>query len=71
MATSIKHTSYACQVDLDELTLFNDDMEIDRKNLTLYEVLGEGAFGLVKRGVYKDDKEGTIQEVAVKMLKGI
>uniref|UniRef100_A0A1I8NXG9 receptor protein-tyrosine kinase n=1 Tax=Stomoxys calcitrans TaxID=35570 RepID=A0A1I8NXG9_STOCA len=49
--------------------LFNDEMEINRSQLTLYEVLGEGAFGLVKRGIYKDSKMSTSYEVAVKMLK--
>ncbi|KAM7345614.1 tyrosine protein kinase receptor torso isoform 2-T2 [Cochliomyia hominivorax] len=49
--------------------LYDDDMEIDRNDLILYQVLGEGAFGLVKLGVYKDHKLGTTQEVAVKMLK--
>ncbi|XP_075167235.1 tyrosine protein kinase receptor torso [Haematobia irritans] len=47
----------------------NDDMEINRNQLTLYEVLGEGAFGLVKRGIYQDNKLGKSYEVAVKMLK--
>lgn len=51
--------------------LFSDEMEINRNQLTLYEVLGEGAFGLVKRGVYKDIKLDTSYEVAVKMLKGM
>lgn len=53
-----------------EMFFYNDAMEIDRNDLTLHEVLGEGAFGLVRRGVYQDDKLGT-REVAVKMLKGM
>ncbi|CAD7013116.1 unnamed protein product [Ceratitis capitata] len=46
----------------------NDAMEIDRADVTLLEVLGEGAFGLVRRGLYNDGKVG-VREVAVKMLK--
>lgn len=48
----------------------NDAMEIDRADVTLLEVLGEGAFGLVRRGLYNDGKVG-VREVAVKMLKGM
>ncbi|XP_065369892.1 tyrosine-protein kinase receptor torso [Calliphora vicina] len=58
-----------CQAEAPENMLFDDDMEIDRNDLILYQVLGEGAFGLVKLGLYKDNKVGTTQEVAVKMLK--
>lgn len=56
----------------DNSALFNDEMEIDRNQLTLHEVLGEGAFGLVKRGTYRDNKlnGSAVHEVAVKMLKG-
>lgn len=48
-----------------------DDLEIDRNNLVLQEILGEGAFGRVKRGLYqiKSNNLKTV-EVAVKMLKG-
>lgn len=45
-------------------------MEIEQSDLILHQVLGEGAFGLVKLGLYKDHKMGTTQQVAVKMLKG-
>lgn len=45
-------------------------MEIDRNDITLHEILGEGAFGLVRRGIYNDGKSAA-REVAVKMLKGM
>lgn len=41
-------------------------MEIDLKYLELYEVLGEGAFGIVRKGIIKPFN----RPVAVKMLKG-
>lgn len=58
------------QLDLEEKIFFNDAMEIDRNDITLHEILGEGAFGLVRRGIYNDGKSG-VREVAVKMLKGM
>ncbi|XP_073848893.1 tyrosine protein kinase receptor torso [Musca autumnalis] len=70
--TNIKQKSdeIAFQLKQEEnAALFNDDMEINRNYLTLHEVLGEGAFGLVKRGIYKDIKTDATYEVAVKMLK--
>ncbi|KAI8127299.1 Tyrosine-protein kinase receptor torso [Lucilia cuprina] len=57
------------ETKVQESILYDDDMEINRNDLILYQVLGEGAFGLVKLGLYKDKKLGTTQEVAVKMLK--
>ncbi|XP_067631715.1 tyrosine-protein kinase receptor torso isoform X2 [Eurosta solidaginis] len=56
------------QLDLEHKILFNDTMEIERDYVTLHEVLGEGAFGLVRRGTYNDGKTEA-REVAVKMLK--
>ncbi|XP_055838653.1 tyrosine-protein kinase receptor torso isoform X2 [Episyrphus balteatus] len=70
------------QLDLEDKLFFNDDMEINRDDVKLYEILGEGAFGLVRRGIYhnrkqddaeNDDGDGdgseNTREVAVKMLK--
>lgn len=47
-----------------------DELEIDCKRLVMQEMLGEGAFGQVKRGLYqlKSTPTKTVQ-VAVKMLK--
>ena len=45
------------------------DWELDRNRLTVEESLGEGEFGLVKRGVYLRS-DGSYMEVAVKLLKG-
>ena len=39
-------------------------------SLELSHTLGEGAFGLVRKGVLTKDKKGTTVDVAVKMLKG-
>lgn len=43
-----------------------DEMEIDPSNIKLLEVLGEGAFGIVRKGILLP----TNQFVAAKMLKG-
>lgn len=45
-----------------------DEWEIPAENITFEEVLGEGAFGLVKKGVLKK-LDGRYIEVGVKMLK--
>lgn len=45
-----------------------DEYEIPSENVLLEEVLGEGAFGVVRRGLLK--KCSNVQEVAVKMLRG-
>lgn len=44
-----------------------DEMEIEPTHVELYEVLGEGAFGIVRKGFLKP----TNKAIAVKMLKGI
>lgn len=45
-------------------------LEIDCQRLILQEILGEGAFGQVKRGLYQMDATSSkMVEVAVKMLK--
>lgn len=44
-----------------------DEMEIEPTNVELYEILGEGAFGIVRKGFLKTTNEA----IAVKMLKGI
>jgi len=45
-------------------------MEILRENIKLLDVLGEGAFGLVRKGLLKSEHDQTTKYVAVKMLKG-
>ncbi|XP_055325419.1 tyrosine-protein kinase receptor torso-like isoform X2 [Sitodiplosis mosellana] len=42
-----------------------DEMEIEPTNVELFEVLGEGAFGIVRKGLLKP----TSKAIAVKMLK--
>lgn len=44
-----------------------DKMEIDPLNVELHELLGEGAFGIVRRGILWPRN----CEIAVKMLKGL
>ncbi|XP_052873677.1 tyrosine-protein kinase receptor torso [Anopheles cruzii] len=52
-----------------ELTVpINDELEIDGDHLMLHDLLGEGAFGLVRKGVLHPP-EHTPLPVAVKMLK--
>lgn len=46
----------------------NDEMEIERNKIKLLEILGEGAFGLVRKGILLND-DGKEKEIAVKMLK--
>lgn len=48
-------------------TYNTDEMEVDAKFVRLFDVLGEGAFGVVRRGLILPIR----QDVAVKMLKGM
>ncbi|KAL9920826.1 tyrosine protein kinase receptor torso isoform 1-T4 [Glossina fuscipes fuscipes] len=57
------------QLDLKGNVQSDDGLKIASDNLKLFEVLGEGAFGVVRRALYKDEKTGIQREVAVKMLK--
>lgn len=43
------------------------EMEVDKRNIKMYEKLGEGAFGVVRRGALLPHNI----DVAVKMLKGL
>lgn len=52
----------------DDECINNDKWEINTANLTIQNILGEGAFGIVRKGIYYD-KDRKI-EVAIKMLKG-
>ncbi|CAH0550701.1 unnamed protein product [Brassicogethes aeneus] len=45
-----------------------DEWELDYKKLLFQKVLGEGAFGIVKRAFYEEDNE-VQKDVAIKMLK--
>ncbi|XP_017835301.1 tyrosine-protein kinase receptor torso [Drosophila busckii] len=42
---------------------FDDELEVEPHDVLLQDVLGEGAFGLVRRGIYQQ------RQVAVKLLK--
>lgn len=48
----------------------SDKWELRPERLVLQRVLGEGAFGLVRRAWLWDEKDSKSTEVAVKMLKG-
>ncbi|XP_055612387.1 tyrosine-protein kinase receptor torso isoform X2 [Uranotaenia lowii] len=50
------------------MTPMNDELEISVDQVKLQDVLGEGAFGLVRKGLLINPS-GTLTEVAVKMLK--
>lgn len=45
----------------------DERMEVERENITVLQLIGEGAFGLVKKGLII--KNGEKEYVAVKMLK--
>lgn len=45
-----------------------DEYEIPRNKLQLYEIIGEGEFGVVRRAHLKHGTES--KDVAVKMLRG-
>uniref|UniRef100_A0A1B0GC62 Uncharacterized protein n=1 Tax=Glossina morsitans morsitans TaxID=37546 RepID=A0A1B0GC62_GLOMM len=62
-------TALQYELELEGNVQSDDGLEIASDNLKLFEVLGEGAFGVVRRALYKDEKTGTQREVAVKMLK--
>lgn len=53
----------------DLIAPIEDDMEISMDQIELLDILGEGAFGLVRKGILIRPLE-TYQQVAVKMLKG-
>ncbi|XP_058816658.1 tyrosine-protein kinase receptor torso-like [Topomyia yanbarensis] len=53
---------------LQSVAPINDEMEINFEQIQLLDVLGEGAFGLVRKGILFRSA-GTPNDVAVKMLK--
>jgi hypothetical protein len=63
---SSARTEYSGSVECD--LDFDSKWEIPRENLVLGDVLGEGAFGIVRKGVLQEDDNW--RDVAVKMLRG-
>lgn len=58
------------QLEFDNTYLMNDPMEIKREYIKILDGnIGEGAFGLVRKGLLKCEG-GETKVVAVKMLKG-
>lgn len=53
----------------DLIAPINDEMEISVDQIRLLDLVGEGAFGRVRKGILLHPV-GTYTEVAVKMLKG-
>ena len=49
-----------------DTTMFHDEMEIDKNDVIMLDVIGEGAFGLVRQAVLLPSRI----DVAVKTLKG-
>lgn len=47
-------------------TYNKDSMEVNANDIEIHGILGEGAFGIVKKGILKSHNKA----VAVKMLKG-
>lgn len=69
----IKHSIFGSNMninmnDVDSLMFPNDELELRKDQVSILGVLGEGAFGLVRKGVVKFD-DGNEKLVAVKMLK--
>ncbi|XP_055716503.1 tyrosine-protein kinase receptor torso isoform X2 [Phlebotomus papatasi] len=69
----IKHSIFGSSIninmnDVDSLMFPNDELELRKDQVSILGVLGEGAFGLVRKGVVKFD-DGNEKFVAVKMLK--
>lgn len=50
--------------------LENDYWEILPEHLEMQSIIGEGAFGLVRKGWLKDFSGNTTMPVAIKMLRG-
>lgn len=48
-----------------------DEMEIKPTDVELFEEIGKGAFGIVRRGTLVRKGNQTNRAIAVKMLKGI
>lgn len=68
-STSVLSDDYAEIVDDDDYALpATKDYEIARENVSLIEIIGEGQFGDVHKGIFKDSEENTT-EVAVKTCK--
>lgn len=53
-----------------ETLLSRDKFEISPQQLKLKDVLGSGAYGIVRLATLQDEF-GTVTDVAVKMMKGI
>ncbi|TCK07466.1 leucine-rich repeat-containing protein kinase family protein [Marinobacterium mangrovicola] len=47
-----------------------DFMQVHSQDMTLHEVLGMGASGLISRGTWRNNEHGFADEVAVKVFKG-
>lgn len=47
----------------------NDEWRLNSEQVVVDELLGEGAFGIVHKGVLKTD-DGKLIDIAIKMLKG-
>jgi hypothetical protein len=56
------------QADFEWKILSDDTMEMKKENIKILETIGEGAFGLVKKGILKLGEEKS-RVVAIKMLK--
>lgn len=59
-----------CAIEDDETLLSHDKFEISPQQLKLKDVLGSGAYGIVRLATLQD-KFGAVTDVAVKMMKGI
>lgn len=64
---AVKSMSTGTVIDLIAELTKDETMEVEKENISILEQLGEGAFGLVKRGLMI--KNGEKEYVAVKMIK--
>lgn len=58
------------RVEKEEIERPSDKWEVDLTRLSIGELLGNGAFGVVKKGWLQMD-DGSFDEVAVKTLNGM
>lgn len=68
-AITMNFLDYLTLLDQEFEKIRSDPLEVEYSDIQFNEKLGEGAFGIVHRGVVRA-KRGSKHEVAIKSLKG-